>query len=94
MILNNQKIGKEVISKIIEMGEGDVNIGVFRNRAENYVGVSFNNREPSIIGTKTIDVGLTINEVTPDTMLTFFKEESIDVLIEKLKEAKIQFRNL
>ena len=94
MILNNKQVGKEKISKIIEFGKGDINVGVFRNRNEKYVGVSFKSRETSEIGTKSIDVGLTTDEVTPDTMLTFFKEESIDVVIKKLKQAKIQFRNL
>tara|TARA_B100000780_G_C20844703_1_gene335675 strand:+ start:145 stop:429 length:285 start_codon:yes stop_codon:yes gene_type:complete len=94
MILNNRQVGKENISKIIEFGKGDINVGVFRNREEKYVGISFENRSVSEIGTKSIDVGLTTDEVTPDTMLTFFKEESIDVVIEKLKVAKIQFRNL
>ena len=94
MILNNQKIGKENISKVIEMGKGDIDVGVFRNRNDKCVGVSFKSREQSEIGTKSINVGLTTDEVTPDTMLTFFKEESIDVVIKKLKQAKVQFRNL
>ena len=94
MILNNEKVGKENISKIIEMGKGDVNVGIVRGSDSKYIGITFTNREVSEIGTKSIDVGLTTDEVTPDTVLTFFKEESIDVVIRKLEQAKVYFRNI
>lgn len=94
MIRNNQKVGKSIISKIIELGTGSIDVGIVSHKKEKYIGITFKERNGvSEIGTKSIDVGMTTDEVTPDTMLLFTKLESIDVVIKKLKEAKIYFKN-
>ena len=95
MIKNNSKIGKSVISKIIELGTGDIKISTATSKEDKYVAVCFTQDKEGGIGRKDGNTcGVTTDEDTPDTMLLFTKIESIDVVMEYLKKAKIRLRNL
>ena len=89
MIRNNQKLGQSNISKIIEMGKGDINVSVARGHKDAYVAVCFNQGFEGNIGRKERNtVGLTTDEDTPDTMFVFNSVKSIDVVMDKLNKAK------
>ena len=95
MIYNDNKVGKQTISKIIEMGTGDIQVSVARSKEEKYTSLCFSQGVAGEINRKDGSlIGLTTDEDTPDTMLVFKDVKSIDVVMEKLKNAKIILRNL
>lgn len=95
MIRNNQKLGAEVISKMIEMGTGDIKVSVATSKEGNYTSVCFKQDVKGDIGRKEGNtIGVTTDADTPDTMLLFTDVKSIDVVMDKLKKAKIILRNL
>lgn len=95
MIHNNAKIGDAKISKVIELGKGDIKVSVATSKEEKYTSVCFKQDVEGEIGRKDGNTtGVTTNEDTPDTMLIFTDVKSIDVVMDKLKRAKIILRNL
>lgn len=95
MIRNNIKIGDATITKLIEFGTGDIKVSVATSKPDKYTVVCFKQDVVGEIGRKDGNTcGVTTNEDTPDTMLLFTNVKSIDVVMEKLKNAKIILRNL
>ena len=94
MIYENATIGKTKGIMLIELGNGDLQVASVHSPVDKYSGVQFVNDIPRPIGTKHNTVGLTSDEDPPDAMITFTSIESIEVVQEKLKEAKIKLRHI
>ncbi|GAA3642626.1 hypothetical protein [Flavivirga jejuensis] len=89
---NNKKIGKATISKIIEMGHGDIGVAAFPEK-EKFVSVCFTQGKKGEIGRKIYNIcEFSNNREIPDTMLIFKDEKSINVVIKRLKLAKFILR--
>ncbi len=101
MIYNNKKLGKRAnnkiigntaISKIIEMGHGDIKVVTFPELGE-FVSICFTEGKKGEIGREVYRIcELSNNREIPDTMLIFTNTKSIDVVIKQLQFAKAILR--
>jgi len=94
MVFKNAQIGETKGITLIELGKGDVQVAYVQSKEGKYVGIGFVNDKPQPIGTQHNTVGTTTDYSKPDALLTFTKVESIEVVEEALKKAKIVLRNL
>lgn len=82
------RVHKDKPNAILEFGTGDICIASGYSDNREYGMVSFKNQKSREIGSEgDIKNGLHYDEEF-DVKMSFTKTESIDVLIEKLKEAK------
>jgi hypothetical protein len=95
MVESNKKFGNLQIP-VITLGFGDVAVSVIAHKAEKYVGISFQNSDPIPIGEEGSDdqIGKTTDEVPMDAVIIFHDPRSIDVVIERLEMAKLEFKNI
>jgi hypothetical protein len=94
MIRKNEQIGNTKDVTLIELGEGDVQIGSIFSKEEKYVGVQFINDKKNPIGTRHNTAGCTTDNTKPQVIISFTNVESIEVIERALARAKVSLRNI
>ena len=94
MIYKNAKVGNTKNITLIQLGNGDVQIGIIHCKVNKYAGVEFVNAVKNPIGTKHNTAGCTTDNSKPEAMLTFTNVKSIEVVERALHKAKVYLRNM
>jgi hypothetical protein len=90
MVHYNQKYFETEGVTILEFGKGDIAVSSAESLTDKEAYLLFRSTPAGVIGeyNEAMKAGMNSNDVKPEVLMVFPKPESIDVVIETLKEAK------
>lgn len=87
MITKKQKFGKHEVT-LLEFGNGTIHVQSAMHK-EGFSSVLFKTADPTPIGTEHETKGMTSDEYNPEVVMVFRDKDSIDVVVEKLKQSQL-----
>jgi hypothetical protein len=94
MIYKNAKVGEVEGVTILRFGDGSIKMGPTYNSQTGETGIAFAATDPGEIGRSFNDKGQSTDEVGIDVYMSFDNEASLDVLLDAVIKAKVQFKML